>query len=244
MKKSDERKLISAGTTLVVMALLFIFMIFCGFSYQDPPPAPKHQVLIELEPDDFGDGHQGGGNHQEGGSEGTDNAPPQHSQQAASSRKSSTSAASRPTKTDSRSTTTTTNTNNAPVNEGALFGKKYSSGQGNGTGNGAGNGRGNGLGLGDAGSGGTTSGVGTGTGHDPKRGPSKITMNIDETPGSKVYVQVEVNEGGEVVYARILSDKQHQTTGSPATQSKCLAKAKSVKFKKGIHEFRTILFTF
>lgn len=244
MKKSDEHKLISAGATMFIMALLLVFMIFCGFSYQDPPPPPKHAVMIELEPEDFGNGHQGGGNHQQGGSEGTDNAPPQNSQQAASSRRSTTSASSKPTKTDRRSATTTTNTNNASVNQGALFGSRYSSGQGNGTGNGASSGRGNGLGLGDAGSGGNTSGVGTGTGHDPKRGPSKISLNIDETPGAKVYVQVEVNEAGEVVYSRILNDKQHQTTGSPSTQSKCLAKAKSVKFKKGIHEFRIILFTF
>ena len=244
MKKSDEHKLISAGATIFIMAILFIFMIFCGFSYQDPPPPPKHEVLIELETEDFGDGHQGGGNHQQGGSEGTDNAPPQNAQQMASAHKPVKSANGRSTKIDSRSQVSTTTADNPKLNPNASFGGRFSNGQGTGTGNGAGNGRGNGLGLGDAGSGGNTTGNGLGTGSDPKRGPQRLNLNIDETPGAKVYVQVEVNEAGEVVYARILNDGQHKTTGSASTQSKCLAKAKSVKFKKGIHEYRIIVFTF
>lgn len=242
MTKDNQRKMISAGTTMVVMALLFVFMIFCGFSFQDPPPPPKYQVMIELEPDDFGDGHKGGGNHQAGGSEGTDNAPPQNSQQAANQRQNTTTSSTHQTKTSNTSDVPTTKSNTSTVNQGALFGGRYSSGQGTGTGTGAGNSHGNGLGLGDAGTGGNSHG--TGTGSDPKRGPTRIKMDIDETPGAKAYIQVEINAAGQVVSARIMNNKNYQTTASSNTTSKCLAKAKSIKFKPGDHEFRIILFTF
>lgn len=245
MKKDDERKLISAGGTLVVMAILFIFMIFCGFSYLDPPPAPKKVIMIELE-EEFGNGHKGGGNHQEGGSQGNDNAPPHDATQTAKP-KQNTNTKRQNNRTDSRSSVSdnsSAQSQGQTVNNRALFPGSASSGQGNGQGMGAGSGQGNGLGLGDAGSGGSGTGIGTGTGHRPYRGTPNLKLDVDETPGSKVYVKVEVTNSGDVVDATIMNDKNHRTTASASTQKKCIARAMKVKYNKGEHEYRIIVFTF
>lgn len=230
---------------MVIMALLFVFMIFCGFTYLDPPPAPKKVVMIELD-EDYGNGHQGGGNHQQGGSQGNDNAPPHEATQAASP-KPNTSNLRQNTRTDSRSKVSDNSSKqnqSQTVNNKAIFKGASSTGQGNGQGMGAGSGQGNGLGLGDAGSGGNGTGIGTGTGHRPYRGTPNLRLDVDETPGSKVYVEVEVTSAGDVVSAKVLNDKKHRTTASVATQNKCIARSKTVKYNRGEHEYRIIVFTF
>lgn len=246
MSRQDKHRLISAGSTFVIMALLFIFMIFCGFTNKIPPDPPKKIVMVELE--EFGDGHQGGGNRQAGGSSGEDRTPPTAADETAVNTSQPTTQVRQNTHTEVRSNVKQTSTpaqQQPKVNNNALFKGAPSNGQGTGKDLGAGHQRGNGLGLGTDGSGGNTTGRGLGTGTRKYRGTPNLTVNVDEQPGNRVYVEVDVNGNGDVVGAKVLNNKQYKTTATVRTQNLCLERAKTVKYvSNGIAEYRVIVFTF
>ena len=228
------------------MALLFIYMIFRGFTNKIPPDPPKKIVMVELE--DFGDGHQGGGNRQAGGSSGEDRTPPTAADETAVNSSQPTTQVRQNTHTDARSTVKQTSTpaqQQHKVNNKALFKGVPSNGQGTGKDLGSGHRHGNGLDYGDAGSGGNTTGHGNGTGPRAFRGTPNLTIDVNEQPGNRVYVEVDVNGNGDVVGAKVLNNKQYKTTATVRTQNLCLERAKTVKYvSNGIAEYRVIVFTF
>ena len=246
MSRQDKHRLISAGSTFVIMALLFIFMIFCGFTNKIPPDPPKKIVMVELE--DFGDGHQGGGNRQAGGSSGEDRTPPTAADETAVNSSQPTTQVKQNTHTDARSNVKQTSTpaqQQRKVNQNALFKGAPSNGQGTGKDLGAGHRHGNGLDYGDAGSGGNTTGHGQRTGYRAFRGNPNLTIDVDEQHGNRVYVEVDVNGNGDVVGAKVLNNKQYKTTATVRTQNLCLEHAKTVKYvSNGIAEYRSIVYTF
>ena len=234
MSKDTQNKLISASVTAGVMALLFVFMLFCGFTHQVPPPPAKKVILIELEEEEVGGGGGGGGTPQQ--------APTPQPTPATTSAV-TTNDASAPA-TNYTKTPTPQQTTTAPkVNQKAMFsgvGGGTGSGNGTGTGSGSGSGRGTGIGTGDgAGNGG---GIGYGTGNRGYRRAPDITIPITES--GIVFVEALVDEMGKVVSTKICADGIHQTTivKSDIREACCRAVA-STQYVPGKKERRIICFS-
>ena len=233
MSKENKNKLISASVTAGVMALLFIFMLFCGFTHQVPPPPAKKVILIEL------DEEVGGG----GGGGGTPQQAPTPQPTPATTSAVTTNDASAPA-TNYTKTPTPQQTTTAPkVNQKAMFsgvGGGTGTGNGTGTGSGSGSGRGTGIGTGDgAGNGG---GIGYGTGNRGYRRAPDITLDVHES--GSVYVEVEIDENGNVIAAKVISNSKYPTSiTSSSIREECVRRAKGVKYLSGKHEYRVIMFT-
>ena len=233
MSKENKNKLISASVTAGVMALLFVFMLVCGFTHQVPPPPAKKVILIELD-EEVGGGGGGGGKPQQ-----APNTQPTPASTSAVTTNDATAPATNYTKTPTPQQTTT-----APkVNQNALFsgvGGGTGSGNGTGTGSGSGSGRGTGIGTGDgAGNGG---GIGYGTGNRGYRRAPDITLDVHES--GTVYVEVEIDENGNVIAAKVISSSKYPTSiTSSSIREECVRRAKGVKYISGKHEYRVIMFT-
>ncbi len=231
--KELKNKLISASVTSVIMVLLIVFMLVCGFTHQVPAPPAKKVILIELE-EEVGGGGGGGGTPQP-----TANPQPTPSTRSAVTTNDHTAPASNYTKTPKPQTEAS-----APkVNQNALFnGKGGGSGTGNGTGTGSGTGSGRGTGIGTGDGAGNGGGIGYGTGNRGYRRAPDITINVSES--GSVYVEVEIDETGTVVAAKVISNNKYPTSiTSQSIREECVRRAKAVKYVSGKHEYRVIMFT-
>jgi hypothetical protein len=211
------------------MGLLFLILIFCSFSYQDPPPAPKKVILIELSEMSGGGG---GGNQANSKTTSKASSTPQ---MATQNSEEAPSVISNPNPKPAANPTPVVNT--PRPDENAIFRPGMGGGTGGGTGTGTGSGVGTGIGPGEgSGSGG---GIGYGTGN---RGMVRIPdMTIRED--GVVYVEVHVNADGSVKEARILNTSKHPTSiTSSAIRNECLNRAKNVKYVSGKEELRIIVF--
>ena len=105
---------------------------------------------------------------------------------------------------------------------------------------GSGSGRGTGIGTGDgAGNGG---GIGYGTGNRGYRRAPDISLNVSES--GTVYVEVEVDEQGNVISAKVITNNKYPTSITSQTiREECVRRAKAVKYISGKHEYRVIIFT-
>ncbi len=234
MNREQKYKLISAGGTLVSTGILLIFLLLCSFKQENPPPPAKKIILVELD-NEYGGGGGGGGT-------------PQHSSSGISS-------PSENIVTDNSPDAPTINrplsaiTNKTPekaspiVNRNALFnGTGGGSGSGHGTGTGSGTGSGHGTGIGD----GNGSGIGSGIGYgnDGRGWRKKPNMYIDVQENGRVYVEVHIDEAGNVIKARVISDKIHPTNiTNSSIQQECVRRSKECKYIAGKEELRYILFT-
>lgn len=241
MSTEKKNKLISASVTTGVMALLFIFMLFCGFTHQVPPPPAKKVILIELD-EEVGGGGGGGGTPQQ-----APKVQPAPATNSAVTTNDATAPATNYTKspTPQHSNTPSQPTPTTPkVNQNALFpsgsGGGSGTGKGTGTGSGSGSGRGTGIGTGDgAGNGG---GIGYGTGSRGYRRAPDISLDVTES--GTVYVEVEIDETGNVIAAKVLSSNKYPTSiTSSSIREECVRRAKGVKYISGKHEYRVIMFT-
>lgn len=239
MSTEKKNKLISASVTALVMCLLMVFMLVCGFTHQVPPPPAKKVILIELD-EEVGGGGGGGGQKQ----------PTPQPQQAPTQQASPSTNSAVTTKdvsapvTNSNPTPSSQTAPTAPkLNPKATFngaGGGSGSGNGTGTGSGSGSGRGTGIGTGDgAGNGG---GIGYGTGSRGYRRAPDISLNVTES--GSVYVEVEIDENGNVISAKVISSNKYPTSITSQTiREECVRRAKSVKYISGKHEYRVIMFT-
>lgn len=228
---SDEKryKIISASVSTVVSILVLLFLLFCGFKYQNPPPPPKKVILIELS-------ELGGGGG--GGNEAVSNTK---SQPTASENITTQNNDDTPEVYSNPNVKKNAN-NNASINtpkpdQNAIFRPGMGGGSGGGTGSGTGPGTGSGIGPGTgSGSGG---GIGYGYGN---RGMVKIPdMTIKED--GKVYVEVHVSEDGSVLDAKIISTPKYPTSITSSTiRNECIQRAKQAKYVKGKEELRIIVF--
>ena len=233
MSKDKKNKLISASVTAGVMALLFVFMLVCGFTHQVPPPPAKKVILIELD-EEIGGGGGGGGKPQQ-----APNVQPTPAAQSAVTTNDATAPATNYTQTPAPQQTTT-----APkVNTNALFsGMGGGNGTGNGTGSGSGSGSGRGTGIGTGDGAGNGGGIGYGTGNRGYRRAPDITLNVSES--GSVYVEVEIDENGNVIAAKVISNSKYPTSiTSSSIREECVRRAKGVKYLSGKHEYRVIVFT-
>lgn len=98
-------------------------------------------------------------------------------------------------------------------------------------GGGSGSGKGYGEGVGN--------GIGYGSGN---RGYVYMPdLMVAET--GQIYVEVHVDEDGNVIDARVINNSKYPTTVANASvQAECVAKAKTAKYKKGKEELRIIVF--
>lgn len=229
MSEERKNKVISASVTTLVMGLLFLILIFCSFSYQNPPPAPKKVIFIELA--DLGGGG-GGGNQADAKSATKASSAPnmatQNSEEAPS-------VVTNPNPKPNANTTPVINTPKPDNNAMFRPGMGGGSGGGTGTGTGSGTGTGIGPGTGDHSGGGIGYGVGN-------RGMVRIPdMTIKEE--GVVYVEVHVNADGTVQDAKVLNTSKYPTSiTSAAIRNECLNRAKNVKYVSGKEELRIIVF--
>lgn len=229
MSEERKNKVISASVTTLVMGLLFLILLFCSFSYQNPPPAPKKVIFIELT--DLGGGG-GGGNQADAKSANNVSASPnmatQNSEEAPT-------VVSNPNPVKNANTNPVVNTPKPDQN--AIFRPGMGGGSGGGTGTGTGSGTGTGIGpgVGDHSGG----GIGYGTGN---RGMVRIPdMTIKEE--GVVYVEVHVNADGTVKEAKVLNTSKYPTSITSSTiRNECLNRAKNVKYVSGKEELRIIVF--
>lgn len=234
MSQEEKNKLISAGGTLISMGIVLIFLLLCGFTQETPPPPAKKIIMVELD-EEIGGGGGGGGTPQK-----TSNRQSAPSENIVTEDSPNAPTTHRPA---NRKTTPDNSQPVQQVNKGALFngtGGGSGSGKGTGTGSGSGSGRGTGIGNGDGS--GIGSGIGEGTG---TRGMRKTpNLRIDVQENGKVFVEVHIDAEGNVIGARVVSDKRHPTniTNSEIRQE-CIRRAKEVKYAAGKEEFRFILFT-
>ena len=228
---SDEKryKIISASVSTVVSILVLLFLLFCGFKYQNPPPPAKKVIMIELST--LGGGG-GGGNE----------AISQLKSQPTSSQNISTQDVDDNPEVYSspnvkKNTNSNTSVNTPKPDQNAIFRPGMGGGTGGGSGSGSGPGSGSGIGPG------TGSGKGGGIGYGyGNRGMIKIPdMTIKEE--GKVYVEVHVNEDGYVIDAKIISNQKYPTSiTSSIIRNECLQKARQAKYVKGKEELRIIVF--
>ena len=147
--------------------------------------------------------------------------------------------------TTAPATTSAVTTNDATppkVNPNALFsdvgggnGIGNGSGTGTGIGSGSGSGWGTGVGTGDGG------GIGYGTDNRGYRRSPDIMLNVSES--GSVYVEVEIDESGNVIAAKVISNSKYPTSiTSTAIREECVRRAKSVKYTSGKHEYRVLMF--
>ncbi|MCR5114658.1 MAG: hypothetical protein K6A95_03150 [Bacteroidales bacterium] len=236
MKRDNEYKLISAGVTLVSFALLIVFLVFCGFTYLDPPPQPENQVEVMVQEIELAE-DMGGGNLMDGGNFNPQKPTP------------SPEVPPTPTKTGMRNNTPTTNTATSPTgpkanvpeqpkpNSSAMFGTdKVGTGQnastagGNTSGHGGASGHGDGLGYGNAaGSGGGTGG-GTGSGSGkPGWAIAPNWSGITSPQDFTFTLKVTVDDNGNVTDVR----RGSNCNAPENIVNQAIARIKSAKFKKG-----------
>lgn len=235
MDNQSRNRLISSAGTLFCFALLMIFLIFCGFTYLDPPPKAEDEMIVEVQEIELAD--NGGGNLQDGGNFSETKKTP-----SPEIKESPTKTAQKNNKPTSNTMTSTTGPKaNVPEtpkpNSSAMFGSdKVGSGStastagGNTSGNGGAGGHGDGLGYGNAaGSGGGTGG-GTGSGSGKpgwsiKPNWSGIRADHDFTFDLKVTVD---NDGN------VTDVKRGKNCNAPeSVVSQAIARIKAAKFKKG-----------
>lgn len=238
MSKESKNKLISASITAMVMCLLLIFMLVCGFTHQVPPPPAKKVILIELD-EEVGGGGGGGGKPQPTPQQAPNTQPTPSTNSAVTTND------TKAPVTNSAPTPVSQPANTAPkVNQNALFpsGKGGGNGSGNGTGSGSGSGSGRGTGIGTGDGPGNGGGIGYGTGERGYRRAPEITLNVSES--GSVYVEVEIDENGNVITAKVISNSKYPTSiTSQSIREECVRRAKSVKYISGKHEYRVIMFT-
>jgi hypothetical protein len=229
---SDEKKfkVISGSISTLVMVLVLLILLFCGFKYQNPPPPAKKVIFVELT--EFGGGSSGSGG----------NETPQNVTNV------------KPTAQDvvtqnvenndviNTSKANTTKNNTAVVTPKPDPNAMFRPGTGGGTGgqNGTGNGptSGNGFTSGRGGTG--TQGIGDGTG---TRGFAKIPDITIKEEGT-VSVRVHVLADGTVLDAQIINSAKYPTSiSSSVIQKECLRRAKEAKYRTGVEEFRYIIFS-
>lgn len=225
MTKEQKNKWISSGVTTASMTILLLLLFMLGLKYEVPPPPPKKAILIELS--------AGGGGG--GGATQANNSP----QRTVSGENIATQNA-----VDVPSLNSTPKTNENPiqtpkVDERSMYkGGRGGTGSGGGEGSGTGPGKGSGFGPGEGGGSGGNIGYGTGP-----RGYTYMPNLEIENENGVVYVEVHVNEAGNVLEARIISNSKFPTTiTNSKIQADCVARAKTAKFKKGKEEFRIIIF--
>lgn len=229
MSEENKNKVISASLSTLIMGLLFIILIFCGFKYQNPPPAPKKVILIELT--EMGGGG-GGGNQADAKSANNVSSSPNMATQ--NSEESST-VVSNPNPIKNANSKPVVNTPKPDQN--AIFRPGMGGGSGGGTGTGTGTGKGSGIGPGEGD--GRGGGIGVGIGN---RGMVRIPdMTIKED--GVVYVEVHVNADGTVKDAKVLNTSKYPTSiTSSAIRNECLNRAKNIKYVSGNEELRIIVF--
>lgn len=229
MSEEKKNKLISASITTLVMGVLFLILFLCSFSYQDPPPAPKKVIMIELT--ELGGGGGGGNQETSKSNAKASSAPNLATQDSEDAPAVVTNPNPKP------------NTNNTPVintpkpDQNAIFRPGMGGGSGGGSGSGTGSGSGSGIGPGEgSGSGGN---IGYGTGN---RGMVRIPdMTIKED--GVVYVEVHVNTDGTVKDARVLNTPKYPTSiTSSVIRNECVNRAKNIKYVSGKEELRIIVF--
>lgn len=211
------------------MGIFFLILFLSSFSYQDPPPAPKKVIFIELT--ELGGGG-GGGNQADTKSSSKLSASPNVLTQDAED---APSMVSNPTPKVTKNTTPVVKTPKPDQN--AIFRPGMGGGSGGGTGTGSGSGIGSGIGPGEgAGSGGN---IGYGTGN---RGMVRIPdMTIKED--GMVYIEVHVNEDGTVKDAKVLNTPKYPTSiTSSVIRNECINRAKNIKYVSGKEELRIIVF--
>lgn len=225
MTKEQKNKWISSGVTAASMTILLLLLVHLGLEYEVPPPPPKKVIFIELS---AGGGGGGGATQVNNSSQRTvsgDNIATQNAVEA-----------------PSLNSTPKTNANpiqTPKVDERSMYkGGRGGTGSGGEEGSGTGPGKGPGFGPGeDGGSGGNT-----GYGTEDRKITNKLNLEIENEKGV-VYVEVHVNEAGNVLEARIISNNQFPTTiTNLKIQADCVARAKTAKYNKGKEELRIIKF--
>jgi hypothetical protein len=238
MSAEKKNKIISSFVTAAVLALVFLFLYFCGLYSQKPPPLPKKMILIEFAVLDGGGGGSSGGydlpksafkNYTE-----SPNIETQIAEEAPL-------VATNPSSSNSQ--------NDQPLlsepkqEPGATYrpGKGSGTGSGSGGGSGSGTGTGMGMGSGSGSGGGTGSGKGIGYGSGNRRYTNIPDVNINEA--GVVHVEIHVSAQGNVVNARILNTQKYPTTITNAqVLQDCVDRALSAKYEAGKEELRIIIF--
>lgn len=225
MTKEQKNKWISSGVTAASMTILLLLLLFLGLKYEVPPPPPQKAIYIELS---AGGGGGGGATQVNNSSQRTVSGDDVATQNAVDA--------------PSLNSTPKTNANliqTPKVDERSMYkGGRGGTGSGGGEGSGTGPGKGSGFGQGEGGGSGGNIGYGTGP-----RGYTYMPNLEIENENGVVYVEVHVNEAGNVIEARIISNSKFPTTiTNSKIQADCVARAKTAKFKKGKEEFRIIIF--
>lgn len=253
MINEDRNKVISAASTTVVLALLLVFLLLCGFTYEVPAPPPENEMVVEVQPVELLE--SGGGDGRDGGNfdpykkdpspeiDGKNmEVPATRDKSAGSSQESAPNAVTSPTgaKATVNETSHGGGTSTAPqqkVNQNALFPGGASTKGGNTSGNGGSTGHGDGLGLSnDIGYGGGHDG-GTGRGWVKKPKIPKVAVDKDE----KLYLDFDVDENGNLTNIR-LSTKYPSTTQNQTLINQCIEELKTAKFQPGTRTNGTYLF--
>ncbi|MDR1113119.1 MAG: hypothetical protein LBL18_05115 [Bacteroidales bacterium] len=226
MADEQKNKIISASVTTVVMAALLLICLFCGLTWEVPPPQPKRALLIELST-------MGGGGG--GGMEAAHNRTRHGGEQIATQEwEDSPAVNSNPNATRRRPENAIPEPQPDP---NAVYRPGRGGGSGGGSGTGTGSGSGSGIGPGSgSGSGG---GIGYGTG---SRGYTYMP-DLTVREHGEVYVEVRITADGTVSEARVITNARYPTTITSYTiQQQCVEKAKTAKYKPGKEELRIIVF--
>ncbi len=229
---SDEKKfkVISGSVSTLVMVLVLLILLFCGFKYQNPPPPAKKVIFVELT-------ELGGGSSGSGGNETPQNV--------SSVKPTAPDVVTQNTENNdviNSSKTNKQNNNTATVTPKPDPNAMFRPGTGGGTGGQNGTGRGptsgNGFTSGRDGTG--DSGIGDGKG---TRGFARIPdMTIKEE--GTVSIRVHVLADGTVSDAQIINSAKYPTSiSSSVIQKECLRRAKEAKYRSGNEEFRYIIFS-
>lgn len=235
MAKEDKNMYISAAGTLLACALLFVFLLLCGFTYQTPPPPPENEVMVEVQEIELAD--NGGGNLMDGGNYNPNNPTPAPEVQET------------PSKTSQKSHTPSSNTATSPTgpkanvpeqpkpNSSAMFGSdKVGSGQqastagGTTSGHGGAGGHGDGLGYGNAAGygGGTGGGTGSGSGK-PGWSVAPNWYGIKADHDFVFTLKVTVDNDGNVTTVT----RSSNCNAPEYVVKQAIARIKAAKFKKG-----------
>ena len=226
MNQENKHKAIASTITVFSMSVILLILFFCGMEHQNPPPQPKKSIIIEL---DFDTGGGGGGGNE---SAPTPTRTPQPSGEHVATQdfEDAPAASSSPIKEAADT--------KPKVNQNALFRPGSGGGSGGGSGTGSGSGRGDGLGPGTgSGSGG---GLGYGTGGRGYRHMPDVSL---KDRNGVVFVEVHVNEAGDVIDAKVISNAKYPTTITDRNiLNNCVLRAKTAKYAPGKEELRVIIF--
>ncbi|MBR1775153.1 MAG: hypothetical protein IJ759_06460 [Bacteroidales bacterium] len=243
INNEKNRKLVSAGVTVLVHMLILILLLVIGLPYQDPPP-PEIGVVMSAddltEAEDGFAGTLGGGETTQDPSFSSNNDDePSITQNTEPSPITAKPTKKKP-KTQPKETT-------PQVDENALFqkGKVNKGGSGKGSGGGDGYSNGSGSGAGESGSGAGSNGVSfslSGRGSKSLSTPKTNTTNT-----GNVVVEIKVDQQGNVIEAHagargttLMNTNIWRTCEQAAKRSKFTAKEDAPEIQRGTITYKFV----